>query len=76
MSKMKLALLGSSLILASSSTYAAEISGNVALASDYVYRGISQTDEEATIQGGVDVAADSGLYAGVWASNIAFDVSI
>ncbi len=76
MSKMKLALLGSSLILASSSTYAAEISGNVALASDYVYRGISQTDEEATIQGGFDVAAESGLYAGVWASNIAFDGSI
>ncbi len=76
MDNLKLALLGSSLMLASSSAFAAEVSGNVALASDYVYRGISQTNEEATIQGGFDVAGESGLYAGVWASNIAFDGSV
>lgn len=76
MDYLKLALLGSSLMLASGSAYAAEMSGNVAFANDYVYRGISQTNEEATIQGGFDVAAESGLYAGVWASNIAFDGSI
>lgn len=76
MNKLKVILMGSSLLLASTAACAAEVSGNVALASDYVYRGISQTDEEATIQGGFDVAAQSGLYAGVWASNIAFDGSI
>ncbi|MCZ6501567.1 MAG: TorF family putative porin [Gammaproteobacteria bacterium] len=76
MDNLKLALLGSGLMLASSGVYAVEISGNVALASDYVYRGISQTNEEATIQGGFDVEGESGLYVGVWASNIAFDGSI
>ena len=55
---------------------AAELSGNVTFGSDYVYRGISQTDEEPTIQGGFDAVSDSGLYAGVWASNVAFDGSI
>ncbi len=76
MDNLKLALLGSSLMLATSGAYAAEVSGNVALASDYVYRGVSQTNEEAAIQGGFDIEGESGLYVGVWASNIAFDGSI
>ena len=45
------------------------VSGNVALASDYVFRGISQTNTEPAVQGGFDVAADI-FYAGVWASNL------
>ncbi len=47
------------------------ISGNVALATDYAFRGITQTDGPA-VSGGFDVASDSGLYAGVWASSINF----
>lgn len=45
---------------------------NVALTTDYVFRGISQTDEGAAIQGGFDCDYRM-FYAGVWASNIAFD---
>ena len=56
--------------------HATEVSANTALATDYVYRGISQTDEEFTIQGGFDVSFESGFYAGIWASNVAFDGSI
>lgn len=52
------------------------ISANVTLASDYVYRGISQTSEESTIQGGFDLEAANGFYAGVWASNVSFDGSV
>ena len=51
----------------------AEISGNVGLTSDYVFRGISQTDEKPAIQGGFDYSHDSGAYAGVWASNVDFN---
>jgi len=76
MHKLKLALVGGSLVFVVTSAHAAEISGNVSLASDYVWRGISQTDETATIQGGFDVSTDSGVYAGVWGSNIAFAGSI
>ncbi|MBQ74244.1 MAG: hypothetical protein CMQ20_04350 [Gammaproteobacteria bacterium] len=76
MNNLKVALISSSLMLASSSINAAEVAGNVTLATDYIYRGISQTGEEATIQGGFDITGDSGLYVGVWASNIAFDGSI
>src|SRR5262245_60852817 len=45
------------------------LSANVALASEYVFRGFSQTSEGAAIQGGFD--ATCGLfYAGLWASNL------
>lgn len=49
------------------------ITANVALATDYMFRGLSQTDNKGTIQGGLDYAHDSGLYVGVWASNVDFD---
>lgn len=60
------------LVAFSSGAYA-EFSGNVALTNDYVFRGISQTDEDPAIQGGFDFAHDSGFYAGVWASNVDFN---
>jgi uncharacterized protein (TIGR02001 family) len=45
------------------------LSANVALASEYVFRGFSQTSEGPAIQGGFD--ATCGIfYAGVWASNL------
>ena len=48
------------------------ISANVTLASDYTFRGISQTDEKPAIQGGLDYEHDTGLYIGTWASNVNF----
>lgn len=49
------------------------ITGNVALATDYAFRGVSQTDESPAIQGGLDATfGSSGLYVGTWASNINF----
>ena len=50
---------------------ACSLSANVGLTSDYVFRGISQTDEGPAIQGGFD--ATCGLfYAGVWSSALDF----
>jgi uncharacterized protein (TIGR02001 family) len=43
---------------------------NVGVTSNYIFRGISQTHGKPALQGGVDYAHSSGLYAGVWASNI------
>jgi len=48
-----------------------ELSANVAITNDYVFRGFSQTDEHAAIQGGFDVTYKM-FYAGVWASNLDF----
>ena len=48
------------------------VSANVTLTSDYVYRGVTQTNEDPALQGGFDYAHQSGFYLGVWASSIEF----
>ena len=60
------------LLAASGAASALELSGNVALTTDYIWRGISQTDGAPAIQGGFDAAFTNGLYAGVWGSNVDF----
>jgi uncharacterized protein (TIGR02001 family) len=62
------ATLVSSMLMATSAS--AEVSGNVALTSDYVWRGISQSANDPAIQGGFDYAHESGVYAGIWGSNV------
>ena len=46
------------------------ISGNVALTSDYRFRGVSFSAGDVAIQGGIDVVHESGFYVGTWASSI------
>jgi uncharacterized protein (TIGR02001 family) len=58
-------------------------SANVAMTTDYVFRGISQSDEAPAVQGGFDYSASLldqagpvngvGMYLGAWASNVDFD---
>ncbi|MEA3330321.1 MAG: TorF family putative porin [Campylobacterota bacterium] len=47
------------------------ISANVAMTSNYVWRGMTQSDNSPAIQGGFDVDY-KGVYAGVWGSNVNF----
>lgn len=47
------------------------VSGSVAFVTDYRFRGVSQTNEKMAIQGGITVSHETGLYAGVWGSNLA-----
>jgi len=47
-----------------------EFAANVTLASEYIFRGVSLTDEDPAIQGSLDWSHDSGFYLGAWASNI------
>lgn len=49
-------------------------SASVALSSDYVWRGYSQTDNEPAISGSLDYGHSSGFYLGTWASNVDFPV--
>ena len=50
------------------------VTGNMTIASDYRFRGISQTYLGPTIQGGIDYAHASGIYIGNWNSNVASQV--
>lgn len=47
-------------------------SWSVAATSDYVFRGVSQTDESPALQAGFTYTAPVGFYAGAWASNVDF----
>lgn len=76
MNKLNYLFFGGSLLLGATIATAAEVSGNVSLGTDYVYRGISQTSENPAVQGGFDIESDGGLYAGIWGSNVDFDGSI
>jgi len=48
----------------------AELTANVTLTSNYVTNGISQTDNNPALQGGLDYEHQSGFYVGAWASNV------
>ena len=77
MKKLLHALVLSGLVASPALAMAAEkpvsphsLSGNISLTSDYVFRGVSQTQNGPAIQGGIDYAHASGFYAGTWASNV------
>lgn len=48
------------------------LTANVGLVSNYVFRGITQTVNKPALQGGFDYAHASGVYAGLWGSNVSW----
>jgi len=61
-------------MLAAASVACAEdpfsFSANVAITNDYMFRGISQSDNDPAVSGGFDLGLDNGIYVGTWASNV------
>ena len=60
----------SGLLAAASTADAAEPSAYVVLTTDYVWRGVSQSDSDPAVQLGGEVAFDSGVFVGIWGSTI------
>jgi len=52
-----------------------KISANVALTSDYKFRGISQSNQDGALQGGFDAEFGPGFYVGTWGSTVNFDTN-
>jgi uncharacterized protein (TIGR02001 family) len=48
------------------------IATNFGIYSQYVFRGLTQTDQKPAFQGGFDLTTTSGFYAGTWGSNISW----
>jgi uncharacterized protein (TIGR02001 family) len=48
------------------------LTANVGLYSQYIFRGLTQTNEDPALQGGFDYAHASGFYLGTWGSNISW----
>jgi len=68
----KLARCGAVLCLISASVGAAagEFHGYLTAGTDYVFRGVSQSNEDPTLQGGLDFAHAGGFFAGLFAAGI------
>jgi uncharacterized protein (TIGR02001 family) len=45
---------------------------NVGVYSQYVFRGLTQSNERPAVQGGFDYTHDGGFYAGTWLSNVSW----
>jgi len=64
------AMLISNMVIAGDSPH--EFSANIALTTDYMYRGVTQTSQGPAISGGFDYGHESGVYVGIWASSLEF----
>jgi uncharacterized protein (TIGR02001 family) len=54
----------------------AEVSTNLALTSDYVWRGVSQTNQNPALQAGAEYVHAIGVYVAVWGSNVDFSEDV
>lgn len=62
-------------IFDSSKSVLGETSGNVTLATDYILRGITQTDHQPSVQGGYEWYHPTGVFLGVSGANVHFPSS-
>lgn len=67
MRKLNWVLLAGTVALASG-TARAEVSANVGMVSDYIFRGFYQ--EDASAFGGLDYESDGGFYIGTWGADV------
>lgn len=73
LSHLASALLASSMLFTAVSANAADpitVTGSAALTSDYLFRGVSQTSNNAAVQGAMTFTHESGAYFGLWGSSI------
>jgi len=68
----KIALACGAALMGATAIAQAEVSANIGVTSNYVWRGATQTRDAAAVSGGLDYAHDSGFYVGTWASNVDF----
>jgi uncharacterized protein (TIGR02001 family) len=61
--------IAAGLLLLAAGVAQAGVTGTVTAVNDYDFRGISLSGTDPALQGSIDWAADSGFYAGLWASS-------
>ena len=77
LSSLAKALLASSMLFSAANVFAADpvtVSGSAAFTSDYLFRGVSQTSNNAAVQGAMTFTHESGAYFSMWGSSIASGV--
>jgi uncharacterized protein (TIGR02001 family) len=74
LSHLASALLASSMLFTTVNANAADpitVTGSAAFTSDYLFRGVSQTNNNAAVQAAMTFTHESGAYFSMWGSNIA-----
>ena len=66
----KPALISVALVVLPWHLAAADVSGRVTLASEYIFRGQAYSDHNPALQAGIDYAHASGFFLGAWASTV------
>lgn len=59
-------------LLPASSAHAGDVTGSLAVTTDYIYRGLSQTAGNPAAQAGVQFHSPAGWNAGLWGSSVDF----
>lgn len=71
LTRVAAALVAATTVAVPTAVAEGEFSGNIAITSDYFYRGATQSDGAPMVSGGFDYATDD-FYAGTWASGVDF----
>ena len=50
----------------------AETTANFGITNNYLWRGLTQSVNQAAVSGGLDWSAENGFYVGTWASNVEY----
>lgn len=69
-SKLSLAASTILIMLSAGQTALAEVSGNFGATTNYVWRGVSQSSDSASVSGGIDYTSESGFYAGTYVGSL------
>ncbi|MET7142284.1 TorF family putative porin [Xanthomonas sp. PPL139] len=69
---LALALAASPLTVLAQDEPTSPITGSYGVVSDYMFRGVSQTDKGPAFQAGLTYTSPFGLYVGAWGSNVDF----
>ncbi len=72
MKKMTKSVIAAAVLAVTSTIAMAEVTANIGVTSNYMWRGITQTGDSSAVSGGIDYAHESGFYAGTWVSNAAW----
>ena len=70
MNKLKLTLIGLALVFVSTFANAVSVSGNAAIQTDYIWRGMTQNGGENSVNVGLDVDFENGFYVGTWGATV------
>lgn len=67
-----LAIGASALFSLAATAHADDLTANAAVSNNYIWRGLTQTENAPVVSGGIDYANDSGFYIGTWAANVSY----